>query len=259
MGEDLSTGAKIGIILIILCSLIAIVFALLTMMKNITNSGSSQLQSNLDQMMQTTFDDYNQKTVTGIQVKSALRIFESQDIAVVVKTGLCNTPAGGQFLGGFNYNALLYGYAPQPSGYKVAVPQDINPQAHLGTIDKICPNGGTGMKEYMDGYGDVFYSRQQINATAASVGDSTTIGTYDPNHSEYLKDGLLLHSTGAYYIGELYKQPGRTSVEFNYNTKPLDASSNKSYVRTSAKYRAMLIKDSAGANIGVLFNEIVTD
>lgn len=224
MGEDLSTGAKIGIILIILCSLIAIVFALLTMMKNITNTGSSQLQSSLDQMLLTTFDDYNQKTVSGIQVKSALRIFESQDVAIIVKTGLCNTD--NNFLGGYNYNALLFGYQN---------------------------------KDQMPGYGTVYFSGQQLNTTEATVGDNSVIGIYDPNNSSVLQQGLRLHSTGAYYLGELYKQPGRTTAEYNMNTKPLDASSNKSFVRTNAKYRAMLIKDSAGTNIGVVFNEIVSD
>lgn len=224
MGEDLSTGAKIGIILIILCSLIAIVFALLTMMKNITNTGSAQLQSSLDQMLLTTFDDYNQKTVSGIQVKSALRIFESQDVAIIVKTGLCNTAP--TFLGGYNYNALLCGYQT---------------------------------KDEMPGYGTVYFSGSQINTTAATVGDTSIITNYNPNNAQELQQGLKLHATGAYYLGELYKQPGRTSVEYNMNTKPLDASSNKSFVRTNAKYRAMLIKDSAGTNIGIVFNEIVSD
>lgn len=225
MGEDLSTGAKIGIILIILCSLIAIVFALLTVMKNITNSGSAQLQSSLDQMLLTTFDDYNQKTVSGIQVKSALRIFEAQDVAIIVKTGLCNT-GGDTFLGGYNYNAVLCGYTN---------------------------------KAQMPGYGTVYYSSAQINTTPATVGNDTVIGVYDPNRADDLKNGLKLHQTGAYYLGELYKQDGRTSVEYNMNTKPLDASSNKSFVRTNARYRAMLVKDSAGTNIGIVFNEIVTD
>ena len=230
MGEDLSTGAKIGIILIILCSLIAIVFALLTMMKNITNTGSAQLQSNLDQMLLTTFDDYNQKNVSGIQVKSALRIFESQDVAIIVKTGLCNT--SDEFLGGYNYNALLCGYGGGASG---------------------------AVKAEMPGYGTVYYSKNQINTTAATVGDDGVIDLYDPNRAQDLQQGLRLHTTGAYYLGELYKQPGRTACEYNMNTKPLDASSNKSFVRTNARYRAMLIKDSAGTNIGIVFNEIITD
>ena len=65
MGDDLSTGAKIGIGLVILCFLIAIVLSLLMVVKNITNSGANQLESGLGQMMATTYDDYDQKIVTG--------------------------------------------------------------------------------------------------------------------------------------------------------------------------------------------------
>lgn len=224
MGEDLSTGAKIGIILIILCSLIAIVFALLTMMKNITNTGSAQLQNSLDQMLLTNFDDYNQKTVSGTQVRSAIRLFEGQDVALVVKTGLCNTNT---FLGGYCYNALLSGYTK-------------------GSSD-------------MPGYGSVYVSTAQINTVAATVGDDTVVRAYDPAKASELKNGLRLHQTGAYYLGELAKETGKTTIQFNLNTKPLDASSNSSFVRTDAKYRAMLVKDSAGTIIGIVFNELVSD
>ena len=225
MGEDLSTGAKIGIILIILCSLIAIVFALLTMMKNITNTGSAQLQNSLDQMLLTNFDDYNQKTVSGTQVRSAIRLFEGQDVALVVKTGLCNTD--NNFLGGYCYNALLSGYTKAATD--------------------------------MPGYGSVYISTKQINTVSATVGDDKVVSTYDPAHAENLSTGLQLHQTGAYYLGELAKEAGKTTIQFNLNTKPLDASSNKSFVRTDAKYRAMLVKDSAGTIIGVVFNELVSD
>ena len=43
MGDDLSTGAKIGICPVILCFLIAIGLSLLMVVKNISNSGANQL------------------------------------------------------------------------------------------------------------------------------------------------------------------------------------------------------------------------
>ena len=107
MGDDLSTGAKIGIGLVILCFLIAIVLSLLMVVKNITNSGANQLESGLGQMMATTYDDYDQKIVTGTKVTSAIKLFSGEPIGIVVVTGLCQD-AGTN--GGYCYGALLDGY-----------------------------------------------------------------------------------------------------------------------------------------------------
>ena len=107
MGDDLSTGAKIGIGLVILCFLIAIVLSLLMVVKNITNSGANQLESGLGQMMATTYDDYDQKIVTGTKVTSAVKLFNGEPIGIVVVTGLCQS---NNVNGGYCYGALLQGY-----------------------------------------------------------------------------------------------------------------------------------------------------
>lgn len=106
MGEDISSGAKLGIILIILCSLLAIVLSLLLMMKNITNSGSATLQSGLDQMLSSRFDDYDQRVVSGTQVSAAVKLFEGQSVGIVVVTGACQN-SGATARGGYNYGAVL--------------------------------------------------------------------------------------------------------------------------------------------------------
>ena len=92
MGDDLSTGAKIGIGLVILCFLIAIVLSLLMVVKNITNSGANQLESGLGQMMATTYDDYDQKIVTGTKVTSAIKLFSGEPIGIV-SPGCARMPA----------------------------------------------------------------------------------------------------------------------------------------------------------------------
>lgn len=86
MGEDLSQGAKIGIILIILCALIAIVFSIMSIMKNITTQGADELQHSLSSMTMQKFDDYDQREISGAQVISAIKLFENQPYVVVVYT-----------------------------------------------------------------------------------------------------------------------------------------------------------------------------
>ena len=108
MGEDLSTGAKIGIVLIILCFLIGIVLALLMVVKNITNSGASSMEAGLDQMSKSTYDDYDQKIVTGTKVPSAIKLFEGQPIGIVV---ISKQAAANSVNGGYCYGQVLSGYS----------------------------------------------------------------------------------------------------------------------------------------------------
>lgn len=90
MGEDLSQGAKIGIVLIILCALISIVFSIMSIMKNITTQGAEDLQHSLSSMGLQKFDDYDQREVTGAQVISACKLFQDQPITIVVYTNRNN-------------------------------------------------------------------------------------------------------------------------------------------------------------------------
>lgn len=103
--EDISTGAKIGIGLVVLCFLVTITLSLLMIVKNITNSGSSTLQSGLDQMLQTQFDDYDQTVKTGTEVNSAVKLFNGQAVAILVRTKACQESEEG--LWAYNYGALL--------------------------------------------------------------------------------------------------------------------------------------------------------
>lgn len=102
MGEDLSSGVKIGIILIILCSIIGTVMSLMAVAKNVTRTGAMQLQSSLEAMDRMYEDSFNQKTVTGNEVISALQLNQGADIAIVVSEPL----DGGKF-SLHNYGALL--------------------------------------------------------------------------------------------------------------------------------------------------------
>lgn len=91
MGEDLSVGARIGVVLILLCAIISIVFSIMSIMKNITTQGTEDLQNSLSSMSLQKFDDYDQRTVTGAQVVSACKLLQDQPYAIVVYTNRANS------------------------------------------------------------------------------------------------------------------------------------------------------------------------
>ena len=203
MGEDISTGAKIGIILCILVFLIAIIFSLLTIVRNITNTEASQMQNGLDQMSESQFNDYDQKTVTGTQVMSALKIFEGQNVAIVIQTSQ-SAAKSAKGKGGYNYGALI--------------------------IKADASNTGTfpGDEKSSDDLGATFCINEGVLAAER--------GFYRAN---------LLNDKGAY--------------KFNWNVRPCGQSGTDTYVRSSGKFFAQLIKDSTDTIVGVVFRQLNKD
>lgn len=106
MGGDMSDGAKIAITLIILGVLISIVFTILSFTRNATNQGVSAVENSMNAMQLSRFDDYDQKIISGTQVNSALKLFEGQPIALVVRTRAQLSASANT---GHNYGALLAG------------------------------------------------------------------------------------------------------------------------------------------------------
>lgn len=92
MGEDLSQGVKVAVILILLASVIAIVFSILSIMKNITGQSTQDMQSTLSSVSKQKYDDYDQRTVTGAQIVAACKLFNKQPISLVVYTNRDDTP-----------------------------------------------------------------------------------------------------------------------------------------------------------------------
>lgn len=86
MGEDLSTGIKMAIILVILAALLASVFSILTITKNMTNQSVDELQSSLYAFQNMRWEDYNLRTISGNEVQVVVRSAVDNNIAVVVNT-----------------------------------------------------------------------------------------------------------------------------------------------------------------------------
>lgn len=211
MGTDISEGAKVGIILIILCALIAIVFSLLTMMKNITSSGSQSLQNGLDQLGDSEFQAYDQKVVSGTDVAAAIKIFEGRPVAFVINT-TADQKAGGD-------EAHLYGAM-------------------------LTVTGGNGEGEDGDHAGTnagKYYTVRVATSESAEPGTAPT-------------DAITKYTGNSYWTSSLFTNAAGV-VEYNMNTKPISVTGKRTYVRSSAKFMAELIKDPTGTKIGVMFTQ----
>lgn len=211
MGTDISEGAKVGIILIILCALIAIVFSLLTMMKNITSSGSQSLQNGLDQLGDSEFQAYDQKVVSGTDVAAAIKIFEGRPVAFVINTSADQKAA--------DQTAHLYGA-------------------------KLTVTGGNGDGEAGEHAGTNAGKYYSVKVDTADTDEPATAPT----------DAVTKYSGNSYWTAALFTNDAGV-VEYNMNTKPISVTGKRTYVRSSAKFMAELIKDPTGTKIGVMFTQ----
>lgn len=106
MSEDVSSQIRVGITVILVAALVAGVLNLMVVAQSILGSGLSTLQSGVDQISMQEFENYNQKKVSGTQVKSALALYEGRDIAIVVRTNSCIDGTNGAPWA-YNYGSLL--------------------------------------------------------------------------------------------------------------------------------------------------------
>lgn len=191
MGDDLSTGAKIGIGLVILCFLIAIVLALLMVVKNITNSGANQMEGGLNQMMQTTYDDYDQKIVTGTKVTSALKLFQNENMAIVVNSKHLNADS-------------IYLYGMKLQGFTTKTKLDDDDNNAYGSVVTISNDTGSSFKVRDDkvSYGATPESPAQFNLNTRPV-DASGYPTFVRSNAKFMSY-LIKDSTdtiiGIYFV-----------------------------------------------------------
>lgn len=136
MGEEISRGANLGVILIALAVVIGLGFSIFSIAKGTTNEGVTKMQATMANVQAGELKDYDQTVVTGIQVKSALENFEGKSVAILIATkAIQEDTTGTKFAGSqqfnkipkvkinnvpfINYNALLKGAATLDTNGKI--------------------------------------------------------------------------------------------------------------------------------------------
>ena len=86
MEKEISSGAMLGIVLIALAAVIGLGFGVFAIAKSTANEGIVGVQDSLTQVSESTFADYDQKTVTGSQVKSFISTMSGKSYSMLVAT-----------------------------------------------------------------------------------------------------------------------------------------------------------------------------
>lgn len=89
MTEDINSQIRMGIGVIVVSALIAAGLNLLVVAQSVLSSGLSTLTSGVDQVGLQEFEKYNQKKISGTEVKSAISLYQGRDVALCTRTSSC--------------------------------------------------------------------------------------------------------------------------------------------------------------------------
>lgn len=265
MENEVSGIAKLGIVLIALAVLIGLGFGIFQISKSTANDGVNDVQAELDGVSTSQFTTYDQTTITGTMVNSAVSDFEGENTAVLIAT-----QAWINLLNDFNTSDDTGGGAT--IGYD-------NGSGINASYVEATDTEGTGLPVVW-AFADREYTNPYLmNASVAdAAGDFGTNGSF-VNYNAVLgnmqedaagvnsEEQVVINST-AVYMAQIYfdnncfrcvsgfatDDSGR--VLFNNIIGNLNKTGRTEYVPSGGKFNSFLVKDASGTTVGVAFQQI---
>ena len=241
MEKEISSGTMLGIVLIALAAVIGLGFGVFSIAKGVANEGTVGVQDNLAAVSESSFDDYNDKIVTGTMVKSAVQNFTGKSVAILI-----NTTAMDKGVKPYNthenirsFMILNNKYDSTTGGTATGSYQELGGAAALN----ITSQGGTTAKKA--GTGEHYY-----------VNYNALLGTAD-NSGKISQQGSLILADGIYNAVEMpfAVNTADGKVMFDYSVGGFSRTGNCEYLAPTAKFDANLIKDETGTTIGIVFTQ----
>jgi hypothetical protein len=221
MEKEISSGAMLGIVLIALAAIIGIGFGIFAIAKSTANDGITNVQDSLATVSDSTFDDYNQKTVTGSTVKTAITNLSGKAYAILVNTQAMNA---GQATTTDHTSVFTFDGQEAYNGSKTKAWVNLN--ALLST-------DGT-----------------KANIVGATVASKGTMKAADiKKAAEFSFDSGVYKSSYTFYTEN-------GNVQYDTKTGSINTSGDCLQITDNTKFKGNLIKDNAGVIRGVVFEQI---
>lgn len=238
MEKEISSGTMLGIVLIALAAVIGLGFGVFSIAKGVANEGTVGVQDNLAAVSESSFDDYNDKIVTGTMVKSAVQNFTGKSVAILI-----NTTAMDKGVKPYATHEMLRVFTftnSKAAGY-YEIDQSSSTAAGLGT-------GGTSVKVSSGTHYYVNYNA--LLGTADNTGKITGLPSTTGIDALILKDGIYNATEMPFAVNVT---DGK--VMFDYSVGGFSRTGNCEYLAPTAKFDANLIKDETGTTIGIVFTQ----
>ena len=235
MEKEISSGTMLGIVLIALAAVIGLGFGVFSIAKGVANEGTVGVQDNLAAVSESSFDDYNDKIVTGTMVRSAVTNFNGKSVAILI-----NTTAMDKAVISYKEHSNLNVYSLTTATGTITMASDFSNKvgnAALGTKIE------DGSKHYYVNY----------NALLGDTADATGKVTWDSSKDSaklVLKDGMFTSTSCPFAVDTTTGK-----VQFDYSVGGFSRTGNCEYLNATAKFDANLIKDETGTTIGIVFTQ----
>lgn len=238
MEKEISSGTMLGIVLIALAAVIGLGFGVFSIAKGVANEGTVGVQDNLAVVSESSFEDYNDKIVTGTMVKSAVQNFTGKSVGILI-----NTTAMDKEVKPYVSHASLQRYIMTSKG-TMDFPGTLDEIS--GATDAYLGAAPTDGSHYYVNYNALFGSIAEVDPSDGT----TTVSWEDLEGTLTLKDGIYNANSVPFAIDSTTGK-----VQFDYSVGGFGRTGNCEYLNATAKFDANLIKDETGTTIGIVFTQ----
>lgn len=262
MENEVSGIAKLGIVLIALAVLIGLGFGIFQISKSTANSGVNDVQAELDGVATSVFTTYDQQTITGTMVGSALSDFEGENTAVLIATqawvNMLNDYNDGSHDGGaqlaMDNGSGFEGTFSADGADGTMLPvvwafsKDDYSESYTMTASSENAAGSTNTDGAFVNYNAILGSTV---ADAAGTGDEecTINGTT-------INMGQIYFDSNCFRCVSGYATDASGRVLFNNIIGNTNKTGRTEYVPSGGKFSSYLVKDASGTTVGVAFQQI---
>lgn len=242
MENEISSGTKLGIVLIALAAIIGLGFGVFSIAKGTANEGVTSVQENLNAVGDSAFSDYDQRIVTGSQVLSAYRNFAGKNYCILIATQAIKDSVNG--------DTDSSHIDPTAAGIAAAYGASWNPPAVISFgYENDAINDTVKTTKKSDGTTDVAlmfvnYNALLTDAKAGKVGQNATA-----TKASIGFDSTCYRATNGF-------RTTNGAVEFNNTSVNLSKSGMAEYIPTGARFQSYLVKDASGTIMGIAFEQI---
>ena len=242
MEKEISSGTMLGIVLIALAAVIGLGFGVFSIAKGVANEGTVGVQDNLAVVSESSFEDYNDKIVTGTQVKSAITTFTGKSVGILVH----NTA--------MDKEVVTYKEHKSTQAYKLATNGQNDDFTDESFLSATPISGGAKIGSELAASDNAHYYinyNALFGSTASTADGVTTVAQNDGTTGTLmLKDGVYTASGVSFAV-----DAASGKVVFDNSLGGFGRTGNCEYIAATAKYDSNLIKDEAGTTIGIVFTQ----
>lgn len=273
MEGEVSGIAKLGIVLIALAVLIGLGFGIFQISKGTANTGVNDVQKELDGVSTSQYTTYDQTTITGTMVRSAVQDFEGEQVAVLISTQAWvnflkdnSVKAEDGNVASAEITAKGSGItaAYDATGAKLQLPVVFAFKGKKLTTTGTSDDDGTYTMSTSKGEsanGAFINYNALLGTPASSVGTNaeTDMGV---TKTKCGVNGVQYNMAGIYFDANKFvctsgfaaDASGR--VQYNNVTKNIQQTGTTEFVPTGAKFSSFLVKDASGTIMGIACQQI---